>query len=188
MSLNRIGSNPLEHKFGLLRIRSKYKNSITKLFNEASKVEIMNHIEKSVFFDVVNRRKNTFGELLNLDGDYHGGSSIFNNKLIAYSLMWKFGFNVSKLRYKPGVCEKEYAYGAFIHKISKLVVNNSQKLRKVMSSRSISVANSNTKIRSRQENQEIFIADSKHIVKCKKCTNDPGKVDNPNPSFYSQPS
>ena len=78
VSLNRIGSNPLEHKFGLLRIRSKYKNSITKLFNEASKVEIMNHIEKSVFFDVVNRRKNTFGELLNLDGDYHGGSSIFS--------------------------------------------------------------------------------------------------------------
>lgn len=45
ISLNRFGTNPHEHHFGLLRIRCKFDHSYQKFVKEATKVKVLHEIE-----------------------------------------------------------------------------------------------------------------------------------------------
>lgn len=62
MSLNRIGTNPLEYHFGLLRIRCKFQHNFDRFVHEEKKVELLDEIEKMTIDNIVSSRKKTFGE------------------------------------------------------------------------------------------------------------------------------
>ena len=48
VSLNRIGTNPLEHHFGLLRIRCKYDHSYNNFIEEESKAKFLHELENTI--------------------------------------------------------------------------------------------------------------------------------------------
>ena len=116
VSLNRIGTNPLEHHFGLLRIRCKFQHNFDRFVHEEKKVELLDEIEKMTIENIVSSRKKTFGEKVFLDGIVHCEQSIYSNKDLALAILSKFGFPTKLIR-NFGKCFNENAYCSFLKKI-----------------------------------------------------------------------
>lgn len=117
ISLNRIGTNPLEHHFGLIRLRCKFKHDFEKFVEEEVKIKIIDEIEKMTIGNLIQHRKSSYGEIVVLDDDYpHGEKSKFFNSEMALSILWKFGLPTNKIK-KVTNCFNEEAYIEFISKI-----------------------------------------------------------------------
>ena len=117
ISLNRIGTNPLEHHFGLIRLRCKFKHDFEKFVEEEVKIKIIDEIEKMTIGNLIQQRKSSYGEIVVLDDDYpHGEKSKFFNSEMALSILWKFGLPTNKIK-KVTNCFNEVAYIEFISKI-----------------------------------------------------------------------
>lgn len=157
VSLNRIGTNPLEHHFGLLRIRCKFQHNFDRFIREEKKVELLSEIEQMTIDNIVSERKKTFGANVLPDGTFHGEQSIFSNKDLALALMWKFGFPIISIR-KVGDCFNENAYCSFLKKIKNAQSKHqASKHEYLLNSRDLSVGTSSTAlIRQRFENDKII--------------------------------
>ena len=143
ISLNRIGTNPLEHHFGLIRLRCKYKHDYDQFVKKEVEVEILHQIEKITIGNLVQHRKNSYGEIVFLDENTpHGEKSKFFNNEIAFSILWKFGFPTNKIK-KVSNCFHEEAYLEFMQKIKdvkKLHVTKNKK--SILNSLDLSVGHS----------------------------------------------
>ena len=67
VSLNRIGTNPLEHHFGLLRLNSKFKHNYENFLKQQKKAEMLKAVEKELTVNIVRNRKRSYGVILALD-------------------------------------------------------------------------------------------------------------------------
>ena len=115
--LNRIGTNPLEHHYGLIRLLCHFQHNFEKFVNAEQKVKILDEIKQMTIGNIISNRKETYGEIITSNNDCpHGEQSIFSNDDIAISVLWKFGFPISKLK-KVSNCYNEIAYSNFLQKI-----------------------------------------------------------------------
>ena len=164
ISLNRIGSNPLEHHFGLMRIRSKYNDDIEHYINSEKESNILENIEKEILGNIVSKRTSSFGEVINVDGIFYGGSmEISRNKDIAFALCKFYGLPVKYLLYKPACCEVDLAYDVFWNRIKLILLNREEKEKKtIVNSKDLSYSSSaGSYITKRFESARILKPDAK---------------------------
>lgn len=153
ISLNRIGTNPLEHHFGLLRIRSKYHHTFERFLNEEKKVSILHEIEMMTIGNAVLRNAQ-FGEIIFSDDEKHGEKSLFSNRDFALAILWKYNFP-TKLIQRNCECKYEILYDIFINKINNIENrknSNKNKKFKLNSNDYTLGVSSKSNIRKRQEN------------------------------------
>lgn len=121
MRLNRIGTNPVEHHFGLLKIKSKYNDDFKTLISSETKVQIASDIDHKIIEKTI-RNKQTYGVDVFLDRIAYGNNIGFNHK-IAYSLCKEFGFPVNLLKEKVGQDECMYFHYSFWNLLNKTLNN-----------------------------------------------------------------
>ena len=116
VSLNRIGTNPLEHHFGLLRIRCKFNHNFEKVTKEETKLKVLHEIEKETVGNAIHSRKATFGDIITLNGEIHGEKSKFTNREIAYAVLLYFNVPLQhvKINRKINECFVVNAYSEFV--------------------------------------------------------------------------
>ena len=144
ISLNRIGSNPLEHHFGLMRIRSKFNDDINRLLLSEAQSTILENIEREIIGNLIKKRKSSFGDVISLNGNLYGGNMApVDNKLVAYSLCKYFGLPVKYIKYKCPKCQSDLAFDIFWDKIKRIVSSRSiRNKRDVINSKDISYSTS----------------------------------------------
>lgn len=160
VSLNRIGTNPLEHHFGLMRLRSKFDHSYENFLQEESKVKVLHEIEADIIGNVVSSRKSVVGEVVELTDFVNGEKGRFKNREIAYSLLYFFGANVTNIRLKRTVnnCFVEQAYLQFMDML-RIVEKGTPKQRRktVLNSKDLAPSGSSgAYINQRQDNSQII--------------------------------
>ena len=64
INLNRLSSNPLEHTFGLIRMKSKYQHTFQKGLEAIGKVQLLKKISKIVGNGNVIGRKSYYGQII----------------------------------------------------------------------------------------------------------------------------
>ena len=111
VSLNRMGTNPLEHHFGLLRINSKFKHNFENLIKQQRKIELLKSFEDELAINVVKKRQKSYGSILTLDKRKFSNSESIK---IAQSLLQFYGVPVKK-KIKKDV--SDFLVGIFINKI-----------------------------------------------------------------------
>lgn len=157
INLNRLGSNPIEHHFGLMRLKAKFKHSFDVFIKNEFKVKLMEKIESEIVHNLVSSRKSSFGCNIFVNGEIYGSKSIFSNQDIAYSLLEKFNLTVKDLKYRLSKSESFYAYKSFLKKISDINKSNVKKCNWAFNSRDISHSCCRScGIRSRQDSKKIL--------------------------------
>ena len=149
LSLNRLGTNPIEHHFGLLRIRSKYKNEILTLLTQESYTRLISFLENSLFCNTVTKRRKTFGEILILKNLQYGTlltKEIAKNLLNCFDIIPK----------KPLDKTLKLSFEKFLNKICSNSEEKQPKRKYITNSNDMTVSSS-AQIRSILENKEIKI-------------------------------
>lgn len=78
ISLNRLSSNPLEHYFGLIRMRARYDHTY-QLISDSQKIELLRRIRNEIGLNQpISGRKKTFGKIISVS------SQIDPNKINPY--------------------------------------------------------------------------------------------------------
>ena len=90
VSLNRIGTNPLEHHFGLLRVGVKYHHYYENMVKSEKNIMLLHELESEFSESIVQKRKNTYGVDLKVEGISYGGVH-FPNSDVAKSLLISCG-------------------------------------------------------------------------------------------------
>lgn len=154
--LNRVGTNPVEHHFGLLRIKSKYNDDFNTLLTSETKVQIASDIEHEIIGKTVRNKRTSYGVDVFLDRIVYGNNIGFNHK-IAYCLCKEFGFPVNLLKEKVGQEECTYFHYSFWNLLNKTLINrNIKKSKYVMNSKQLTkYPSSGRNIRERQKNKKI---------------------------------
>lgn len=62
--LNRLGTNPLEHAFGTIRMRSRDHHRCTRFINEAGKLNAIRRINEELLLDNIKHRELQFGQVV----------------------------------------------------------------------------------------------------------------------------
>ena len=160
VSLNRIGTNPLEHHFGLLRIRCHFNHSYEKFIKEEAKINVLHEIEKEVIGNAVASRQSQVGETVILSNDEYGEKRYYSNREIAYACLGTFGLNVSSVKIRDTIsnCFIESAYLEFIKILNDVHGSSPIKKRKfVLNSKNLGPTGaSGALIRQRQESASII--------------------------------
>ena len=158
VSLNRVGSNPLEHHFGLLRIRCKFDHRYSNFIKQEAKVNAFHEIEKEIVDNVVIYRRNVFGETLFIDEQYKDCQR-YSNREVAYSILATFGAKTSKIKFHKESCPcfVENAYSQFINLIKSIDGKEESKDKTfILNSKELfPQGSSGAYIRQRQENSNI---------------------------------
>ena len=171
INLNRLGSNPIEHHFGLMRLKAKFKHTFDVFIKNEYKIKLMERIESEIVHNLVNSRRSSFGCDISVNGEIYGSKSIFSNQDIAYSILETFNLPVKNLKYKLSKSESFYAFKGFLKKISDINKNNVKKCNCAFNSRDISHSCCRScGIRSRQDNQKILRSD-KNDCECQNDSN-----------------
>ena len=156
LSMNRLGTNPIEHHFGLLRLKAKYKNSFSDIINSEKKIGILREIEQRMLNNLVSGRKKSFGSIISLNGNDYGSSTL-SNKRTAYALLKRYHFPTNKLHFRAGSCVCEQAIEYFFMKIDKVISRRTPKRRRYfVNSKDFTVGISSSTIRERYIKDEII--------------------------------
>jgi hypothetical protein len=75
ISLNRLSTNQIEHFFGLIRIRSKFRDTIDRFLRETGNAMILRSIEAELFQNCVPARRQSFG--VTIIGNVNQSTRIF---------------------------------------------------------------------------------------------------------------
>ena len=70
ISLNRLSSNPLEHSFGVLRMKAKNHDSINKFISDIKRVNFIRLHKRDYVKTVIRHRVSDFGKTINLNGTF----------------------------------------------------------------------------------------------------------------------
>lgn len=95
INLNRIGSNPVEHVFGLLRMKSRNKHTYDKMVKSLGEIELQKQLLKELGVNQpVSGRKSYYGQ--SIYNFLNGTKDIFdfNPREIAYSLHLTFNLPI----------------------------------------------------------------------------------------------
>lgn len=167
--LNRLGTNALEHHFGLMRLKAHYKHSYDEYIENEVKTKILEKIENEILSNLVHSRKQSFGVNLMLSEEIYGENSLFRNKQYAFSILATYGFPVNVLKFKMSKSDIYYAYLSFKQKLNRIEDRNKKRCDCAFNSKN--VAHSYCKscsIRSRQDSASILHPDnSKYICDSK---------------------
>lgn len=151
VSLNRIGTNPLEHHFGLLRLRSKYKHNFENMIKQQNKIELMKTMEKEMTANIIKNRKKTYGVTIFLDKRRFAENQNFR---IAQALLQFYGIPV-----KTKMCKEamDILVAIFMNKIEQFGENEKiYKNEYVLNSKEIKLSPSmGAYIQKRQESANI---------------------------------
>ena len=168
VSLNRIGTNPLEHHFGLLRLRCKFNHSFSNFVEEECKVKLLHEIENNIVGNVVTSRRNSVGEIIDLSSVEYGGKHSYSNREMAYSILCIFGVNVSAVQMKrmSNRCFLEGAYLQFLDIIRGVAERNTEnKHKSLLNSKDLApTGSSGAYINQRQQNAKIVKVESKGSI------------------------
>ena len=118
ISLNMIGTNPLEHHFGLLRLKCKYKHDFETISRNEEQLQLYQHLKKDLLFEKIRSRKSYYAVTLFLTNRLNGSP---NNFHIAKSLLNKFGIFKSRNLSHITI---ETNYALFLSKIQQNIVND----------------------------------------------------------------
>ena len=69
-SINRLSSNPLEHSFGILRMKARNHDSINKFINDIKRVNFIRLHKRDYIKTVIRHRESDFGRIIHPDGDF----------------------------------------------------------------------------------------------------------------------
>lgn len=158
--LNRLGTNALEHHFGLMRLKAHYKHSYDAYLENEVKTKMLEKIENEILSNIVRSRKPTFGVTMEITEEIYGEKSLFTNEQYAYSILSTYGFPVKKLNFKMSKNDVHYAYLSFKQKLNRITEKGKRRCDCAFNSRD--VAHSYCKscgIRSRQDSASILHSD-----------------------------
>lgn len=94
---NRIGTNALEHHFGLILIICHYQHNFEKFAKSEQKVKILNEIEQITIGNVISQRKEAFSEIAVLDDNCPmGKQSMFLMNILHCRNFGNSAFNKNK--------------------------------------------------------------------------------------------
>ena len=66
LNLNRIGTNPLEHTFGAIRMKSRYRNTYEKMLKTVGKIELYKRITRNLKIgSKISGRRTYYGRNIN---------------------------------------------------------------------------------------------------------------------------
>lgn len=85
INLNRLGSNPIEHHFWLMRLKAKFKHSFDVFIKNEFKVKLMKNIESVIVHNLMSSRRLSYGCNIVINGEIYDSKSIFSNQDIAYN-------------------------------------------------------------------------------------------------------
>ena len=122
ISLNRIGTNPLEHHFRLLRLKAHFKHSFANVILNENKLRILNEIQHELIANFDSTRRKIFGQIIHSDGLFYG-SGFEQNKKIAYAMLERCGLPVKLLGFRMKKCEIEMMQATFLSIVEKTVQN-----------------------------------------------------------------
>ena len=118
----------MEHHFGLLRIKCKYKNDWENILTTQSKISILRDIETDLIGSVVNKRKDTFGVDISVSTNEYGEKFGYTNRKIAYVLLKYFGFPVQYLNTRSNFCDEITLLTIFESKLNTTRDNEKRKI------------------------------------------------------------
>lgn len=64
--LNRLGTNPLEHTFGIIRMRSKDHHNSQRFINEAGKINALKNLNEELILENIKNRDLQFGKVISI--------------------------------------------------------------------------------------------------------------------------
>ena len=70
-SINRLSSNPLEHSFGILRMKARHQDSIDKFINDIKRLNFIRLHRKDYIDTVIRHRESNFGATIVSDGTFY---------------------------------------------------------------------------------------------------------------------
>ena len=170
LSLNRIGTNPLEHHFGLLRMRCKYKHNFNNILQNEKRINILLQIESELSGTIIRGRKDTFGVKVKTKCQEYGEKYGYSNKIMAIALLSYFNIPIDKLNVRLSACDKEVLLAIFSSKIDVANRNKGgstkQNNKRIISSSSKIGFNlhSGQFIRKRQMEKNIFEKDAERKI------------------------
>ena len=152
ISLNRIGTNPLEHRFGLLRLSSKFKHHFDQVIQVQDRLNFLTDMENELGFSLVKSRKHTFGVEVDLQGLQGGAQRGFTNKDIAIAVLIRSGI-LPQNTTDPIIAD--LCWKSIGKQIEKSVRNLKTRQKKHILSSTTFTCSSSPNIRDRQENRMI---------------------------------
>lgn len=117
ISMNRIGTNPLEHHFGLLRMKAKFKHDWENILRNEKKLKVLEVLKNDMISEHIRTRCSSYGPVLFLENRNKGSST---NLLVAQSLLQKFNIPLKK---KLSGIQSDTGFTIFISKINQLIEN-----------------------------------------------------------------
>lgn len=63
--MNRLGTNPIEHDFGIIRMRSKDHHRAERFIKEAEKVNALQKLRENMVIENIKHRDLQFGRVVN---------------------------------------------------------------------------------------------------------------------------
>ena len=96
IDLNRLGSNPVEHVFGLVPMKSRYVHTFEKMKKALGKAELHKRMLRDLKINqTIRERKSYYGQKIYNEIKYFGDIFEGNPRDIALSLALKFDFPAS---------------------------------------------------------------------------------------------
>ena len=120
INLNRLSSNPLEHTFGLIRMRSRYSHIYSNAIKSLGKVELLKKISKIIQpGEPINGRKSYYGKTI--FNNFTDFQSVFNYDPREIAICLHFYFNLP-ITYADIICDnmEDFLF------LSKEIINNFQ--------------------------------------------------------------
>ena len=158
ISLNRIGTNPLEHHFGLLRLKCQYNHEFENIILNEEKIQILQMLENEFVDNIIKKRRKTFGVQIHLDNINYGENYGYSNKQMAFALLCKFGLPTQYINFRVTRTDYYSLITIFEGKLNN-TINNLRKTNRmyiVKSSELTSHASSGAYIQKRQIEKQIL--------------------------------
>ena len=96
IALNRVGSNPVEHLFGLIRMKSRDIHTFEKLQKTMGKIELHRQMKRDFGLGVsVNKRASYYAQTVLLNGNPERRSIHVDSRDAVIALMKELGFPIS---------------------------------------------------------------------------------------------
>lgn len=115
VALNRIGSNPVEHLFGLIRMRSRDVHTFEKLKRTLGKIELHRHMKKEFGVGVpVNKRISYYAQTIFCSQVTPNAGLQVNSRDAVIALLKEFGLPISLREIVPWDIESIFALSSDI--------------------------------------------------------------------------
>lgn len=113
--LNHFGTNPVEHNFGMIRLRSKDHHKVDRFIKEASKINALRQLREDMVVDAIAHRDLQFGRIINTSFLY---INLYYIEKMAFSLIQE-----AKTQKCDEICVKTHNFFIKIIEINSISCN-----------------------------------------------------------------